>query len=131
MSPVAAQAVIMRLAAVGAVRATGRGVLADLLIKPGPLSGRELRRLEKRFEARSAVEVRHLEDIGNYASLRTCRRARLLSYFGDDNAELVAPCDGCDVCQGGSQSPSTAGRPTASILSRAFAGLRHVVFRAI
>lgn len=131
VSPVATQAVIIRLVATGAVRATGRGVLADLLIKPRPLSGRELRKLEKRFEARSAVEVRHLEDIGNYASLRTCRRARLLSYFGDGDAGLIAPCDGCDVCQGGSQGTRTSGWPTASILFRAFAGLRRAVFRAI
>ena len=131
VSPVVAQAAITRLVATGSMKATGRGVLADLLIRPGPLSGRELRKLEKRFEARSAVEARHLEDIGNYASLRTCRRARLLSYFGDGDAGLVAPCDGCDVCQGGSQGTHTSGWPTASILFRAFAGLRRAVFRAI
>lgn len=131
VSPVVAQAAITRLVATGAMRATGRGVLADLLIKTRPLSGWELRKLEKRFEARSAVEVRHLEDVGNYASLRTCRRARLLSYFGDGDAGLVAPCDGCDVCQGGSQGTRTPGWPTASILFRAFAGLRRAVFGAI
>ena len=83
----------------------------------------------------SAVEVGHLEDIGHYASLKTCRRARLLSYFGDGDAELVAPCDGCDVCQGGGKSTrrrNHASNPpnpgTSSILGRALNGLREAVF---
>ena len=139
VSPAAAQAQLTRLIALRVVRATGRGVLADVLIKPGPLNGRELRKLQKRFESRSAVEVGHLEDIGHYASLKTCRRARLLSYFGDGDAELVAPCDGCDICQDGSRgggkrtrrrthasNPPNPG--TSSILGRALNGLREAVF---
>lgn len=65
----------------------------DLLVKPAPLSRRELADLKSRFERRSALEIQHLEDIGAYASLTTCRRAKLLSHFGDEAARLVAPCD--------------------------------------
>ena len=90
-TPAATQVALTRLAARGVVRVRGRGVLADLLVKPGPLSRRELLELTKRFEGRSAIETRHLEEIGRYASLTTCRRSRLLSYFGDGAAKLVAP----------------------------------------
>ncbi|MCA1701866.1 MAG: RecQ family zinc-binding domain-containing protein [Actinobacteria bacterium] len=100
LSPATAQVSLSRLMATGLLDAAPRGVIADVLIKPGPLSRRELTELRRRFELRAAVEARQLEDVGRYASLTTCRRARLLSHFGDETAEFVAPCDGCDVCRG-------------------------------
>ncbi len=100
VSPATAQVSLSRLMAAGLLDAAPRGVIADVLIKPGHLSRRELAELRRRFELRAAVEARQLEDVGRYASLTTCRRARLLSHFGDETAEFVAPCDGCDVCRG-------------------------------
>jgi len=100
LSPATAQVSLSRLVAAGLLDAAPRGVISDVLIKPGPLSRRELAELTRRFELRAAVEARQLEDVGRYASLTTCRRARLLSHFGDETAEFVAPCDGCDVCRG-------------------------------
>lgn len=136
-TPAATQVALTRLTARGVVQARGRGILADLLIKPGLLSRRELGELTKRFEARSAIEARHLEEIGHYASLTTCRRARLLSYFGDGDAEFVAPCDGCDVCNAAKGSReanrirSHGTSPTSFVISRALTGLRNVVFGSI
>ena len=143
-TPAATQVALTRLAARGVVRVRGRGVLADLLVKPGPLSRRELLELTKRFEGRSAIETRHLEEIGRYASLTTCRRSRLLSYFGDGAAKLVAPCAGCDICntrgagrnasKGSRKHDRTRGRAasaTSSVVSRALTGLRNVVFGSI
>ncbi len=140
-TPASAQVALTRLTARGVVQARGRGVLADLLVKPGPLSRRELLELTKRFEGRSAIEARHLEEIGRYASLTTCRRSRLLSYFGDGAAKLVAPCAGCDVCnssKGSSRKSRKHGRTrdraaseTSSVVSRALTGLRNVVFGSI
>ena len=139
-TPAAAQVALTRLAARGVIQARGRGILADLLVKPGPLSRRELLELTKRFEGRSAIETRHLEEIGRYASLTTCRRSRLLSYFGDGAAKLVAPCAGCDICntrsasKGSRKHDRTRGRAasaTSSVVSRALTGLRNVVFGSI
>lgn len=136
-TPAAVQVALTRLAAQGVVQVRGRGILADLLVKPGPLSRRELGELTKRFEKRSAVEARHLEEIGHYASLRTCRRVRLLSYFGDGAAELVAPCDGCDICNTSNASRkdnrtrNRAASALSSVISRALTGLRNVVFGSI
>ena len=139
-TPAATQVALTRLTARGIVQARGRGVLADLLVKPGPLSRRELLELTRRFEGRSAIEARHLEEIGRYASLTTCRRSRLLSYFGDGAAKLVAPCAGCDICntrsasKGSRKHDRTRGRAastTSSVVSRALTGLRNVVFGSI
>ncbi|MGF1472956.1 MAG: ATP-dependent DNA helicase RecQ [Rubrobacteraceae bacterium] len=140
-TPAATQVALTRLTARGVVRARGRGILADLLVKPGPLSRRELLELTKRFEGRSAIEARHLEEIGRYASLTTCRRSRLLSYFGDGAARLVAPCDGCDVCNAGRNASSgshkgngtrdRAASAASSVVARALTGLRNVVFGSI
>ena len=113
-SPAAVQASLARLIRTGEIEAAPKGRIADLLVKPAALSRRELADLGARFEHRSALEVRHLEEVAAYASLTTCRRARLLSHFGDEAAELVAPCDGCDVCRK---------RTVPSLLRRLFGGL--------
>ena len=113
-SPAAVQASLARLIRTGEIEAAPKGRIADLLVKPAALSRRELADLGARFEHRSALEVRHLEEVAAYASLTTCRRARLLSHFGDEAAELVAPCDGCDGCRK---------RTVPSLLRRLFGGL--------
>ena len=115
-SPAAVQAALARLIGSGEIEAAPKGRIADLLVKPAPLGRRELADLGARFEHRSEQEVRHLEEVAAYASLTTCRRARLLSHFGDEAAELVAPCDGCDVCRG-------RNRGVPSLLRRLFGGL--------
>ncbi|WP_166180560.1 RecQ family ATP-dependent DNA helicase [Rubrobacter tropicus] len=113
-SPAAVQASLTRLIRSGRIEAAPKGRIADLLVKPAPLGRRELADLGARFEHRSEQEARHLEEVAAYASLTTCRRARLLSHFGDEAAELVAPCDGCDVCRK---------RSVPSLLRRFFGGL--------
>ena len=115
-SPAAVQASLARLIGSGEIEAKPKGRIADLLVKPAALSRRELADLQARFERRSAQEVRQLDEVAAYASLTTCRRARLLSHFGDEAAELVAPCDGCDVCRG-------RNRGVPSLLRRLFGGL--------
>ncbi|CAA9499919.1 MAG: ATP-dependent DNA helicase RecQ, partial [uncultured Solirubrobacteraceae bacterium] len=119
-SPAAVQATLAGLIRSGEIEATPRGRIADLLVKPAPLGRRELADLKTRFEHRSEQEVRHLEEVAAYASLTTCRRARLLSHFGDEAAELVAPCDGCDVCRGQGRGRN---RGVPSLLRRLFDGL--------
>jgi len=125
VSPAMAQASLSRLMNAGLLDAAPKGQVADVLVKSGPLSRRELAELRRRFEFRAAVEARQLEDVGRCASLTTCRRARLLSHFGDEAAELVAPCDGCDVCRGDGGRGGESGPPT--LLGRAIHALRETV----
>lgn len=113
VSPASAQVALLRLMKAGVVKATPSGTLTDLALKPGPLSNAELVELDRRFSIQAEVAERHLDDVENYTSLKTCRRARLLSYFGDDAATIVAPCDGCDICNYRNDK-----RGTTSILGR-------------
>jgi len=73
--------------------------------------------LQRRLDLRAEVEARHLEDVELYTRAGgSCRRVRLLSHFGDSAAELVAPCDGCDVCREAA-APRAAGGPGPSVRS--------------
>ncbi len=92
----------MRLASEGALRAKGRGTRADVVLKARTLAPELLAIVEYRFGEAALKELRHLESVEAYASPATlCRRQHLLSYFDDEAAPSVAPCDGCDVCRGG------------------------------
>ena len=53
-----------------------------------------IRQMENEGERRNAS--RKLDQMGEYCELATCRRAHLLSYFGED--AIRKKCDGCDVC---------------------------------
>jgi hypothetical protein len=74
------------------------GAVADILVKPGPLSAEEERVLSEALDLRARAARAHLDAIGRYANLATCRREHLLSHFGDSAALGAAPCGGCDVC---------------------------------
>ncbi len=53
-----------------------------------------IRQMENEGERRNAY--RKLDQMVEYCELATCRRAHLLSYFGEDARR--EKCDGCDVC---------------------------------
>ena len=63
-----------------------------------PLDANNRRRIAARLKNMSRTAYSQLDGVEAYANLKTCRREHLLRHFGD--AEEVAPCDGCDVCQG-------------------------------
>ena len=88
----------MSLAALGVLDASGKGVLADITLKVEALSEKDLCRLAARFEEQSKLQSLHIDQVEDYTSSATCRRQRLLDYFGDEQAAVIAPCDGCDVC---------------------------------
>ncbi len=96
-----AQGAVMKLAALGALRAKGRGARADVVLKAKDLAPELLAIVEYRFGEAALKELCHLESVEAYASTSGgCRRQHLLSYFDDEAAPSVAPCDGCDVCRG-------------------------------
>ena len=94
-----AQGSLMSLTSLGLITATGRGTLSDIAIKVEALSEKDLIRLTSRFEEQARREALHIEHVDDYISSETCRRQRILDYFGDEEAPLVAPCYGCDVCK--------------------------------
>ncbi|MDP9485782.1 MAG: RecQ family ATP-dependent DNA helicase [Actinomycetota bacterium] len=100
VSRAVAEGAVLRLGAEGEVRVRGAGSRADVVLKAEELTPKDLEALEERFLDAALKEIRHLEDVENYTSPSSCRRQRLLSYFGDEAAGSVAPCDGCDVCRG-------------------------------
>ena len=128
LSPATVQVALIRLIKSGVVNGTSSGSLVDLAIKPGPLSKAELHELDRRFGVQAEVAERHLDDVENYTSLKTCRRARLLSYFGDDAAAIVSPCKGCDICnrrnhrrgsrKGGQDDTNILGRIWSSLFNK-------------
>jgi ATP-dependent DNA helicase RecQ len=122
VSPAAAQVAVSRLRDAGVLQAKGRGVLADVLIKGGPLTEAEMDDLQRRFDLRAHIASRQLEEVELYArAVGRCRRARLLSYFGDEEgASLVAPCDGCDVCRAAAarEAPQSPGPTGPSLIGR-------------
>ncbi len=65
-------------------------------------------------EKRSELERSRVEMMRGYAELRTCRRAFLLAYFGE---EPPARCGRCDVCDAlaadGGEPPAAPGDPLA------------------
>jgi len=99
VGPASVQVALSRLAGAGLADVSpARGVVSDVLIKPGPLKAGEARLLSGVLDARRRAARSHLDAIGRYTNLTTCRREHLLSYFGDSSARAAAPCGGCDVC---------------------------------
>ena len=110
VSPASVQVALSRLAGAGLADVSpARGVVSDVLIKPGPLSAEEARLLSGVLDARRRAARSHLDAIGRYANLTTCRREHLLSHFGDSSARRAAPCGGCDVCD---SRPGLGARPS-------------------
>ena len=95
--PVVAQGAVYRLMADGLAEAIPRGSLVDVRLN-ATLDANNRRRIAARLKNMSRTAYSQLDGIEAYANLKTCRREHLLRHFGD--AEEVAPCDGCDVCQG-------------------------------
>ena len=112
VTPPVAQGSLMSLATSRVITASGRGTLADISTKVARLSQRDLVKLGALFTEQAGVEALHVEHVEDYTSSDTCRRQRILDYFGDEQASLVAPCDGCDVCRKGRRGNS--GRPAGS-----------------
>jgi hypothetical protein len=85
--------------------------------------------LSEALDLRARAARAHLDAIGRYANLATCRREHLLSHFGDSAALGAAPCGGCDVCAHAPdsapphrrvegrwpRSPPSSARPEASV----------------
>lgn len=99
LTPPVCQGALLKLAAVGAMEVRGSGVLADVILRTPDLTEEQSKLLVSRFEQRARLAAAHIDDVHDYISLTSCRRARLLSYFGDESAAIVAPCDGCDICR--------------------------------
>ena len=102
VAPPTAQVLLYRLSALGLAEVSGRGVVADVLVKTAPLGSREKRELESRLSARERSALAHLDAIEGYAEGRSCRRQRIVDHFeGEGRGPVVAPCGTCDVCKRG------------------------------
>ena len=99
LSPPVVQGSLMSLTSLGLISASGRGTISDLSIQVESLSEKDLRMMVSRFEHRSRLEALHIDHVDDYLAPSGCRRKQLLDYFGDEQAALVAPCNGCDVCR--------------------------------
>ena len=78
-------------------RAGRDGLPSDcvLFYSPGDRGTQEYFISQMESESEREGARRRLDTLVAYAELSTCRRARLLDYFGE---ELDGDCDGCDVC---------------------------------
>ena len=127
VTPPVAQGSLMSLAASGIITVSGRGTLSDVSLKVERLSRRDLVKLTAIFEEQAGVEALHMDYVEDYISSDTCRRQRILDYFGDQQADLIAPCGGCDVCRKGRKgrrgspggSPGTPSGSKDSLLTKA------------
>lgn len=90
-------------AAGAARREPGRGVRASGPCRP---RGDIVTEAMAHVERRGAFERSRLEMVRRYAETRDCRRAFLLSYFGE---AFDPPCDRCDSCDAGTASASRDG----------------------
>jgi ATP-dependent DNA helicase RecQ len=77
--------------------------------RPPPLDGTAL-------AARADVERQKLRSMVDYAYATACRRRFILSYFGDEDAANVAPCEACDVCSRPEEAAVT-GEARAQVLA--------------
>lgn len=76
------------------------------LVVPDPaLPADELRVDFAAIQERRSRELSMVRRMANYAYHRSCRRAYLLAYFGD---EVSGECSGCDVCSGPKDPPTEA-----------------------
>jgi superfamily II DNA helicase RecQ len=82
---------------------------------------------QKRAAAAAAAELQQqregakrsrLDMMRGYAEARTCRRAYLLGYFGE---EYEVPCDACDNCRSGAVAEGGTASATASATAQPFA----------
>ena len=103
--PVVAQSAMYRMMVDGVVRAVPRGSLTDIRLRDTLLDDRDRREMAARLKGHDKRAYAEIRDVEAYARLTTCRRERLLRYFGDK--EEVAPCAGCDVCLGESDAAIT------------------------
>lgn len=108
LSPPVAQGSLMSLTALGVVTASGKGLLSDICVKVEHLSGLDVMKLTTLFEDQARLETRHIGRVDDYLSSSGCRRKQLLDYFGDEAAESIVPCGGCDVCKNNAETSAKA-----------------------
>ncbi len=73
----------------GAVQASAERLRHELRPERGPVDWRSV-------DARRRAATDRIQSVRRYAATRRCRRAAILSYFG----ERLVRCSGCDVCGG-------------------------------
>jgi ATP-dependent DNA helicase RecQ len=84
---------VHRLADVGAATVTTKGIRLRCERDALPLAIDRALALEAE---RNEADRERVQTMRAYATLGTCRRAHLLSHFGED---LQSSCSGCDVCE--------------------------------
>jgi len=93
----------------GMIEALHPSELEGTGLRPAPLDGGAL-------AARADLERQKLRAMVDYAYTTGCRRRFLLSYFGDEDANRVAPCVACDVCAR-PREPALAGADRARVVA--------------
>ncbi len=83
---------------VGRAGRDGEKAAAKLFFRPQDLGLRRFFAGGETDEQRKEVERSRIEMMGSYAELRSCRRAFVLGWFGEDPP---ARCGRCDVCDSG------------------------------
>ena len=108
LSPPVVQGSLMSLASLGIVAATGKGIVSDICLKVERLSDLDVLKLTTLFEDQARLGTRHISHVDDYLSSAGCRRKRILDYFGDEAADQIEPCNGCDVCKTNARTATRA-----------------------
>jgi ATP-dependent DNA helicase RecQ len=87
---------------IGRAGRDGEPARAVLFYRPQDV-GRQRFRAGSSDEARAEYERSRVEMARAYAEAKSCRRALLLGYFGE---ELEPPCGNCDICAAGGREPA-------------------------
>ncbi len=102
------QSVLNQLADIGAIETDGhRAVRRSAGAPSGSEAAEAAERLQERHKAFEASRVAMMRD---YAETPSCRRAFLMSYFGE---RFEPPCENCDRCLAGEGEPATENGPFA------------------
>jgi ATP-dependent DNA helicase RecQ len=105
MSVTRLQTVLNHLEEVGAIRVEGDGSVLALSEGPSPTEAAEA--AQELQDRHKAFEKSRVEMMRAYAETDGCRRAYLLSYFGES---YEPPCGNCDRCLAGAVANAQEGR---------------------
>jgi ATP-dependent DNA helicase RecQ len=94
---------VTRLEDAGAVQVLPSGAIADSLGGPDPADA--VQAAAEAEEKRRSFERSRVEMVRGYAETEYCRRAYILSYFGEP---FEPPCGRCDNCEAGHGVPPRA-----------------------
>ena len=94
VAPARARAVLATFAAEGWLVLAPGGALESLHLSPEATAAAAVAAAAAR---RRAYEASRVEMVRSYAETRSCRRAFLLSYFGEARADACGNCDACDA----------------------------------